>query len=96
MLDVLARALDAGVRLVQLREKDLDKDVLEALAEQVLSLTAPYDAMLLINSVADIAVKIGAQVCICQVVYCRGRSEIGLGRHFNRLFHTYLCGIRLR
>ena len=68
VLDVLARALDAGVRLVQLREKALDRDVLETLAEQVLSLTARYDAMLLINesrlytaSVADIAVKIGAQ-----------------------------------
>lgn len=61
MLNVLARALDAGVRLVQLREKNLDRDVLEALAEQVLSLTARYDAMLLINSAADIAVQIGAQ-----------------------------------
>ncbi len=70
MLDVLARALDAGVRLVQLREKVLHRDVLEVLAEQVLSLTARYDAMLLINepqsrlytaSGADIAVKIGAQ-----------------------------------
>ena len=49
MMDVLARALDAGVRLVQLREKALDRDVLEALAEQVLSLVARYDAMLLIN-----------------------------------------------
>ena len=36
LLDVLARALDAGVRLVQLREKALDRDALEALAEQVL------------------------------------------------------------
>ena len=61
LLDVLARALDAGVRLVQLREKALDRDVLEALAEQVLSLTARCDAMLLINSAADIAVKVGAQ-----------------------------------
>ena len=69
MLDVLARAMDAGVRLVQLREKNLDRDVLEALAEQVLSLMARYDAMLLINesrlytasSAANIAVKIGAQ-----------------------------------
>ena len=61
MMDVLARALDAGVRLVQLREKALDRDVLEALAEQVLSLVARYDAMLLINSAANIAVKIGAQ-----------------------------------
>ncbi len=61
MLDVLARALDAGVRLVQLREKALDRDALEALAEQVLSLVARYDAMLLINTAVDIAVKIGAQ-----------------------------------
>jgi len=61
MLDVLARALDAGVRLVQLREKALDRDALEALAEQVLSLTARYDVMLLINTATDIAVKIGAQ-----------------------------------
>lgn len=61
MLDVLARVLDAGVQLVQLREKALDRDALEALAEQVLSLTARYDAMLLINSAADIAVKVGAQ-----------------------------------
>lgn len=61
MLDVLARALDAGVWLVQLREKALDRDVLEALAEQVLSLTARYDAMLLINAAVDVAVKIGAQ-----------------------------------
>ncbi|MCE2431851.1 MAG: thiamine phosphate synthase [Candidatus Latescibacteria bacterium] len=61
MMDVLARAMDAGVRLVQLREKNLDRDVLEALAEQVLSLMARYDAMLLINAAVDIAVKIGAQ-----------------------------------
>ena len=61
MLDVLARALDAGVRLVQLREKTLERNVLEALAEQLLSLVARYDAMLLINTAADIAVKIGAQ-----------------------------------
>ena len=61
MLDVLARALDAGVQMVQLREKALDIDALEILAEQVLSLVTHYDAMLLINSAADIAVQIGAQ-----------------------------------
>lgn len=61
MLDVLARALDAGVRLVQLREKALDRDKLKALGEKVLSLVARYDARLLINTAVDIAVKIGAQ-----------------------------------
>ena len=61
MLDVLVRALDAGVQLVQLREKALDRDVLEELAEQVLSLTVRYDAMLLINSAVDVALKLGVQ-----------------------------------
>ncbi len=89
LLDVLARALDAGVRMVQLREKVLDRDALEALAEQVLSLVARYDAMLLINTAVDIAVKIGAQGvhlpgdALPQVV--RGRVEpsflIGYSTH---------------
>ena len=61
MFEVLARALDAGVRLVQLREKALRRDALEALSEQVLALTVRYDAMLLINLAADVALKIGAQ-----------------------------------
>ncbi len=68
LFDVLARALDAGVRLVQLREKALSRDALKALSERVLSLIARYDAMLLINesqlytaSATDVAVQIGAQ-----------------------------------
>lgn len=61
MLDVLVRALDAGVWLVQLREKALDRDKLKALGEKVLSLVARYDARLLINTAVDIAVQIGAQ-----------------------------------
>ena len=104
MLDVLARALDAGVRLVQLREKALDREVLEALAEQVLSLTARYDAMLLINesrlytaSAADIAVKIGRAGCAFARWYIvSGGPRSGWTVIFNRLFHTYPCGIRLR
>ena len=61
LLDVLARALDAGVRLVQLREKALRRDALEALTDRVLSLTVRYDARLLINSAAEVALKLGAQ-----------------------------------
>ena len=61
LLDVLAQALDAGVRLVQLREKALCRDALRALADRVLALTARYDAMLLINSAAEVALEIGAQ-----------------------------------
>ena len=58
--DVLRQALDAGLRLVQLREKDLDDDALRRLAADVLDLTAPYDARLLINSRFEIAQEIGA------------------------------------
>ncbi|MDP6039960.1 MAG: thiamine phosphate synthase [Candidatus Latescibacteria bacterium] len=61
MLDVLERALDAGVRLVQLREKALDRAALMRVAEDVLVLTARYEAALVINTAADLAVQIGAQ-----------------------------------
>lgn len=91
LLDVLARALDAGVRLVQLREKALDRDALEALAEQVLSLVARYDAMLLINSAADIAVKIGAQgVHLPGGILPRGvRGRVGPSFLIGYSTHTY-------
>ena len=58
--DVLRQALDAGLRLVQLREKDLDDDALRRLAVDVLDLAASYDARLLINSRYGIAREIGA------------------------------------
>ena len=97
MLDVLARALDAGVRLVQLREKALDRNALEALVEQVLSLTARYDAMLLINSAVDVALKIGAQgVHLPSGDFATGGARSGRAIIFNRLFRAYPCGIRSR
>ena len=59
--EVLERALDAGVRFVQLREKGLDTDALRRLAASVLRLTDAYGACLLLNSRADIAAEIGAR-----------------------------------
>ena len=61
MLDVLEQALDAGLRLVQLREKALDEVALRAVAEDVLVLTARYEAALVINSAAEVAAQVGAQ-----------------------------------
>ena len=61
MLEVLARALDGGVRLVQLREKMLDDSDLMDVAGDVLTLTQNYDAMLMINSAVNVATKVGAQ-----------------------------------
>ena len=57
---VLARALAAGVRLVQLREKGLETDALKNLAEDILRLTDAHRAELLINTHAQLAVEIGA------------------------------------
>ena len=57
---VLVEALDAGVRLVQLREKDLDADALSRLAERILRLTDACGASLLINTDAEVAARIGA------------------------------------
>ena len=61
ILDVLVRALDGGVRLVQLREKKLDQLALVRVAEKMLVLTQQYDAILVINSAVDVAKEIGAQ-----------------------------------
>lgn len=54
LLEVLKDALEAGVRLVQLREKDLDTRQLLSLAEACLALTRAYGATLLINDRLDV------------------------------------------
>ena len=59
-VEVLTRALDAGVRLVQLREKHLgDKDLYRR-ALKFRKLTAEKDALLILNDRTDIALAVGA------------------------------------
>jgi len=60
LLTVLEEALQAGVRLVQLRERDLDTRSLLSLAKDVMTLTRSYDALLLINDRVDVVKAIGA------------------------------------
>jgi thiamine-phosphate pyrophosphorylase len=55
LLDVLTRALTAGVRAVQLRERDLSARDLLRLAQEVQRLTTVHQAQLLINDRVDIA-----------------------------------------
>ena len=57
---VLKEALQAGVRLIQLRERDLDTRELLALAKEVLALTRAHGALLLINDRVDVVKAIGA------------------------------------
>lgn len=58
--DVLAEALDAGVRLVQLREKHLEMRELRRLAARLQRRTSNYEARLLVNTHAGLARDIGA------------------------------------
>lgn len=60
LLDVVKAALEGGLRLVQLREKDLSGKELFDLAKEVRELTDRYGAKLLINDRVDIAIVVGA------------------------------------
>lgn len=60
LLTVLHEAFQAGVRLIQLREKDLDTRRLLSLATEVLTIARSYNASLLINDRVDLAQAIGA------------------------------------
>ncbi|MBI5576557.1 MAG: thiamine phosphate synthase [Deltaproteobacteria bacterium] len=54
------KALEGGVRAVQLREKDLPGKELFRLAEKLRASTARYGAKLLVNDRADVAKSVGA------------------------------------
>lgn len=56
----LERALGGGLRLVQLREKDLPRDELRELARRVVALAHTYDAKVLLNGDAVLAGEVGA------------------------------------
>jgi thiamine-phosphate pyrophosphorylase len=60
LLDVVAAALDGGIRAVQLRERDLSTHELLALAERLRALTQRYAAALLINDRVDVALACAA------------------------------------
>ena len=60
LTDVVAAALQGGVKAVQLREKDLPDDELLELALALRRLTMEFGARLLINSRLDICLAVGA------------------------------------
>lgn len=57
---IVREALKAGVRVVQLREKDLSTNELLRWARVFRTLTAEYGAKLIINDRADICLAVGA------------------------------------
>jgi thiamine-phosphate pyrophosphorylase len=65
LLYVVEQALEAGVKAIQLREKDLNGRELFFLAEKTRHLCLRYDATLLINDRIDVALAVdadGAQI----------------------------------
>lgn len=60
LVDTVEELLQAGVRMVQLREKDLTAAELYPLARDLRRLTNKYHALLLINDRIDIALAVGA------------------------------------
>jgi thiamine-phosphate pyrophosphorylase len=58
LLEVLEKALDGGVRAIQLREKDLTGSELFALAEKARKLCHRYDALLFVNDRVDVALAV--------------------------------------
>jgi len=59
-LETLEKILQSGVRMVQLREKDLNDRELYKLAREVRKLTKKYGALFLINERFDVALAVGA------------------------------------
>jgi thiamine-phosphate pyrophosphorylase len=60
LVGVLSQALQAGVRAIQLREKDLDTIEVYRLGERLLPLTRQAGAALIVNDRVDVAMALGA------------------------------------
>jgi thiamine-phosphate pyrophosphorylase len=60
LVEAVGRALDGGVRAVQLREKDLTAAELYPLARELRELTRSFEARLLINDRVDLALAVEA------------------------------------
>jgi len=59
-LDIVDSALAAGVKLIQLREKDKTKSEFYNLAVEARKRTLEYGALLIINDYLDVAMAVGA------------------------------------
>lgn len=57
---MLSQALQAGVRAIQLREKDLDTVEVYRLGDRLLPLTRQAGAVLIVNDRVDVAMALGA------------------------------------
>jgi thiamine-phosphate pyrophosphorylase len=60
-MDLIGQAAQAGVDLIQIREKDLPARVVGQLVERAVEVVKPYGTRILVNDRFDIALACGAQ-----------------------------------
>lgn len=96
----LQRALDKGLRMIQVREKHLAMADLQAFARRVIDMSRPYGALVLINSHAEMAENIGAagvHLTAQQLMQAERRPElewVGASCHNNsELDKAYKLGL---
>ena len=80
---VLERALDGGVKAIQLREKDLGGKELFELADQISVLCERYHAQLFINDRSDVALAVdaaGVQLGNASIPVQTARTLLGTGK----------------
>ncbi|TXI38412.1 MAG: Nudix family hydrolase [Nitrosomonas sp.] len=81
-LQQIDRALQNGLRLLQIREKHMPPDVLHDFAGEILELARPYQAKVLINGDLELARKIGADgvhLTSAQLMTLSSRPDPGYG-----------------
>ena len=80
---VLKRALDGGVKAIQLREKDLGGKELFELADKISVLCERYNAQLFINDRSDVALAVdaaGVQLGNASIAVQTARTLLGAGK----------------
>jgi 8-oxo-dGTP diphosphatase len=80
MLDRLHAALNKGLRLVQVREKNWPVEKLSAFATRVLDIAAPFHAQVLLNSDIELAQRLntGVHLNSKQLLTLTARPEVSL------------------
>jgi 8-oxo-dGTP diphosphatase len=93
-------ALERGLRLIQVREKQLDSTALRTFAQQIIAMSRPYGAKVILNSYIELAQGIGADgvhLTTKQLMQCKTRPDclwVGASCHDrDELTHAGVLGL---
>jgi thiamine-phosphate pyrophosphorylase len=91
LLRVIERALDGGVKAIQLREKDLCGKELFELADKTAMLCQRYNAQLFVNDRVDVALAVdaaGVQLSKTSIPVETARALLGLDKNIGVSTHS--------